>query len=89
MVIDLNSSNSSSSTKMAGINFYSNRDFVANSVSYLTNRKDNITVRKNTGVATYTATAQEDKIIRIIITALPIVIMIIGIIVWQIRRRKK
>lgn len=89
MVIDLNSSNSNSSTKMAGINFYSNRDFVANSISYLTNRKDNITVRKDTGVATYTATAREDKIIRIIITALPIMIILIGIIVWQIRRRKK
>lgn len=89
MVISLNTSNSSSSTTMAGINFYNNRDFVINSISHLTDRKDNITIRKDTGVATYTATAKEDLIIRIIITALPVMIILIGIVVWQIRRRKK
>ena len=44
--------------------------------------------RKNTGVATYTATVQQDKIIRTIIIAVPVAIIILGIVVWQIRRRK-
>ena len=89
MAVDLNVNGLNSTSKMYGINFYSNKDFLANSISYLTDRKDNITLRKDTGLVTYTATAKEDQIIRIIITALPIMIIIIGIIVWQVRRRKK
>lgn len=79
----------SSSTKVMGISFYNNKDLLINSVSYLTNRTDNLTIRKDTGVVTYTATKKEDMIIRIIITALPIAILLTGIVVWQVRRRKK
>lgn len=90
IVVTLNNSNSSSSTsEKMGINFYNNSEFLINSVSYLSNRKDNITVRKDTGVATYIATAKEDTIIRTIITAIPILIILTGIVVWQVRRRKK
>lgn len=79
----------SSSTRVMGISFYNNKDILINSASYLTDRTDNLTIRKDTGVVTYTATKKEDMIIRIIITALPIIILITGIIVWQVRRRKK
>lgn len=79
----------SSSTRVMGISFYNNKDLLINSVSYLTDRTDNLTIRKDTGVVTYTATEKEDKVIRIIITALPIAILLTGIIVWQVRRRKK
>lgn len=71
------------------IYFYNNKDLVVNSISYLTDRKDNITIRKDTGLVTYTATAEEDRNIKIIIIALPILIVVIGIVIWQIRRRKK
>lgn len=87
LTVALNGS-SSNQTVMA-IGFYNNKDLVINSVSYLSERTDNLTIRKDTGVITYTATAQEDLIIRVIITALPIAILITGIVVWQIRRRKK
>ena len=60
-----------------------------NSISYLVDREEDITARKDTGTVTYTATEQQDIIIRCIIFAVPILIIIIGIIVWQIRRRKK
>ena len=60
-----------------------------NSISYLTNRKDNVVIRKDTGVATYIATAKEDTIIRTIITVIPVIIILAGIVVWQVRRRKK
>lgn len=90
IVINLNAAGSNgSASQTVGINFYNNRDFIINSVSYLANRDDNITVRKDTGVATYIATAKEDIIIRTIITAIPVLIILAGIIVWQIRRRKK
>lgn len=91
IIVSLNNSSSSSnsSSEKLGINFYNNRDFLINSISNLTNRNDNITLRKDTGVATYIATAKEDTVIRTIIIAIPILIILTGIMVWQIRRRKK
>ena len=66
-----------------------NKDLVLNSLAYLTDREEDITARKSTGTVTYTATEQQDTIVRIIIFAVPSVIIIIGLIVWQKRRRKK
>ena len=71
------------------ISYGSNRDVVLNSIAYLVDRPEDITARKSTGTVVYTATAAQDRNIRIIIFAVPIVIIIIGIIVWQVRRRKK
>ena len=56
---------------------------------YLTDKEEDITARKSTGTVTYTATEQQDTIIRAIIFTVPIVIVLAGIIVWQVRRRKK
>lgn len=66
-----------------------NKDLVLNSLAYLSDREEDITARKSTGTVTYTATEQQDTIVRIIIFAVPSVIIIIGLIVWQKRRRKK
>lgn len=71
------------------IKFYNNKDFVLNILADLTKRKDTITIRKDTGIVTYTATKMQDTIIRCIIFIIPVLIILIGIIVWQIRRRKK
>lgn len=77
----------SSQTPM--IAYRNNKDLVLNSISYLTNREEDITVRKSTGSITYEPTELEHRIITIIIFGLPVLIIIVGIIVWQIRRRKK
>ena len=66
-----------------------NKDLVLNSIAYLVDREDDITVRKSTGTVTYTATEQQDTIVRAIIFTVPALIILIGIIVWQVRRRKK
>lgn len=66
-----------------------NKDLVLNSISYLTNREEDITARKSTGTVTYTATAEQDTIIKVIIFTVPALIIIVGIVVWQVRRRKK
>lgn len=89
LTVTLNGTTANSNTTVMGISLYNNKDLLINSVSYLTQRTDNITIRKDTGVVTYTATEQEDRVIRIIISALPILVILIGIIVWQVRRRKK
>lgn len=89
MTVTLNGTSSNSTTTVMGISFYNNKDLVLNAVSYATQRTDNITIRKDTGVITYTATGQEDTVIRVIIIALPLLIILTGLTVWQVRRRKK
>ena len=66
-----------------------NKDLVLNSLAYLSDREEDITARKSTGIVTYTATEQQDTIVRIIIFSVPAVIILAGLIVWQKRRRKK
>ena len=71
------------------IAYRQNKDLVLNSIAYLADREEDITVRKSTGAVTYAATEQENKIILAIITFVPLLIIVIGIIVWANRRRKK
>ena len=68
---------------------YDNKDLALNSMATLTDREEDITVRKAKDDITYTATQQEDTVIKIIIFTVPCVIIIAGIVVWQVRRRKK
>lgn len=79
----------SQNSQYGAIQLAYNKDLVLNSIEYLSDREEDITARKTTGVVTYTATETQDLIIRIIIFAVPILIVLIGIIVWQVRRRKK
>lgn len=80
----------SSQYYMYAINAYNNEDIILNSVSYLTGREENITIRKNAQTATtYDVTALQERIVTIIIYAIPLAIIILGIVIWQVRRRKK
>lgn len=77
------------STQTPMIAYRQNKDLVLNSIAYLSDREEDITVRKSTGAVTYTATEQENRVILAIITAVPLLIIVAGIIVWANRRRKK
>ena len=77
------------SSQYPAIYYAQNKDVILNSIAYLVDRPEDIVARKSTGTVRYTATATQDRIIRIIIFAIPILIIIIGIIVWNIRIRKK
>lgn len=79
----------SESSQYGAIQFAYNKDLVLNSIAYLVDRPEDIIARKSTGTVTYTATEQQDTIIRTIIFTVPIVIVLAGVIVWQVRRRKK
>ena len=48
-----------------------------------------ITIRKDTETSAYTVTQSQNIIILSIIFAIPVMIIIVGIIVWQVRRRRK
>lgn len=74
---------------VSAINFYNNLDLVLNSVSYIAEIEDQITIRKSIEFTYYTPTEAQNKVVMTIIFGLPILIVIIGIVVWQLRRRKK
>lgn len=72
------------------IEFCNNEDVILNAVSYLTEREDNITIRKTSEtVTTYDVTENQLRIVLTIIIGIPLIIVALGIVVWQIRRRKK
>lgn len=77
------------SSRTYPIMFYNNKDYILNTIAELTNREDAISIRKDTGVITYTATEAQDRIIKIVISVFPALIIIVGITIWLIRRRKK
>lgn len=79
----------SQNSQYGAIQLAYNKDLVLNSIAYLVDREEDITTRKSTGTVTYTATEQQDSIIKVIIFTVPALIVLAGIIVWQIRRRKK
>lgn len=66
-----------------------NKDLMLNSMAYLVDRQEDITARKSTGTVTYTATEEQNNIIKIVIFTVPILIIIAGIVVWIVRRMKK
>ena len=76
-------------TQTPMIAYRQNKDLVLNSIAYLSDREEDITVRKSTGSVTYTATEQENRIILAIITAVPLIIIAVGIFVWIKSKHKK
>lgn len=79
----------SQNSQYGAIQLAYNKDLPLNSISYLVDREEDITARKNTGTITYTATEEQDTIIRVVIFVVPVLIIIAGVVIWQIRRRKK
>lgn len=70
-------------------NLYNNADIVINSISYLNEREDIITIRKYNDTVTYSVTQGQHNIIMAIIFITPVVIIALGIVIWICRRRKK
>lgn len=79
----------SSQYYMYAMDFYNNKDILLNSISYLTEREENITIRKNLEAVNYDVTEFQNRIVLGIIFAVPVFIIIIGIVVWVMRRKKK
>jgi len=67
-----------------------NKDLMLNSIAYLTDNNEDITIRKDyTKSSDFMPTdEQKQNIVRIIFTV-PIAIIFFGFVVWQVRRRKK
>ncbi len=71
------------------ISLRNNGDILLNTVAYLTDREDSIRIRKDLGVVTYTATQMQDNIVKIVIFGIPVLIIILGIIITIIRKKKR
>ena len=79
----------SSQYYMYAVDLYNNKDIILNSISHLTERNNTITIRKDDDSETYTVTAQQDSIIKMIIFIIPVIIIIFGIIIWIARKKRK
>lgn len=74
---------------MYAVDLYNNKDVILNSCAYLLQRQDTISIRKTDEAQNYTVTDKQNTIIELIIFITPVVIIIAGIVIWQIRRRRK
>ena len=89
-IFSTNMSISMSNSTMSAISFYNNEDMIVNSVNYLAEKENSITIRKKYGdTVKFTVTEKESKNIIKIIYGVPFFIILVGYIVWRIRRNKK
>lgn len=79
----------SSSSSYPIISYSYNKDLAIDSIAYLVDRQEDIVIRKDTNTVNYTATVTQDNIIQAVIFGVPVIIIFVGILVWQHRRRKK
>ena len=70
------------------IYFYNNSDLILNSAAYISDKPNSITIRKNSDKVRYTPTKAQHNAIMIVIFAFPIVIIVSGLIVWIVRKKK-
>lgn len=67
----------------------SNKDFVINSFSYLGEKENTISIRKDMANSTYMPTEQQNAIVMTIIFVVPIIIILIGVGIAAYRKIKK
>lgn len=68
---------------------YNNKDLVLNSIAYTEEKEDQIRIRKNYKDVVYTPTEAQNNIVLAISFGIPLLIVVAGIILWQVRRRRK
>lgn len=69
----------------------SNKDFAINAISSLADKDNGLTLRKNMAGTSYvfTATENQNRVVLAIIFAVPVVIILIGIVIWRYRKKRK
>lgn len=71
------------------IGYLGNNEFTMNCFANLTEKTSNIEILKNIELTTFTSTAKQDSLVQLIVFLTPILIIIIGIIIGIIRKRKR
>lgn len=69
----------------------SNKDFAINAIAHLADKEGGLTIRKDMAGTSYvfTATENQNRVVLAIIFSIPVLIIIIGIIVWKLRKRRR
>lgn len=67
----------------------SNKDFVINSMAYLGEKTNTLSIRKDMANSTYLPTDKENAIVMTMITTVPIIIILIGITISAYRKKRK
>ncbi len=67
----------------------SNKDFVINSMAYLGDKGNTLTIRKDMANSTYTPTETQNKIVISLIFFVPIIIIFIGVMIGIYRKKRK
>ncbi len=70
------------------VQYPSNYNTILNSFAYLGSRGELYSIRKSSAVTQYMPTEEQDRVVEIIIIAIPIIIIGIGFIVWYNRRKR-
>ena len=80
----------SQSSQVPVVSYEYNRNLPIDAIAYLADREEDIVSRKDVGaVSTITTTQTQATIIRTVIFTIPVLIIVVGIVIWQKRRRKK
>jgi ABC-2 type transport system permease protein len=66
-----------------------NANIIMNSFAFASNRGELYSIRKSSSYTKYTPTDREDKVVRVIIYAIPVAIIVLGMCVWLTRRKLK
>ena len=74
---------------VSAIYFYNNLDLALSTISYTAKAPEGLVIRKTIETTYYTPTQAQDITIKAIVFGFPVLIIIAGIVVWQVRRRKK
>lgn len=67
----------------------SNRDFIINSFAYLGDKENSLSIRKDMSASTYMPTENQNRIVIAIVTGVPVIIILIGIIISVYRKKRK
>lgn len=67
----------------------SNKDFVINAMSYLGDKENILTIRKDMANSTYTPTEAQNRVVITLVFSVPIIIIFIGIMVGVYRKKRK
>ena len=67
----------------------SNKDFVINSMAYLGDKGNNLTIRKDMANSTYLPTETQNRVVLTIIFVIPVLIIILGVAIWTYRIKRK
>lgn len=67
----------------------SNKDFVINSIAKLADKESGLTIRKDMASSTYTPTEEQNRNVLLIIFTVPLLIIVVGIVIWAYRKKRK